>query len=104
MSGTATQEKWRQVPPVSRSEAAQLGASRRALGEFLAEHFTKAFRLAIEEVLFETFPDGLYATLYVDGVAVRAHNVWAVTIASALSDAGVEVHVVVRAASDRIDA
>ena len=97
------QETWRQVPPVARSEAARLARSRRALGEFLVEQFDQTFHRHVDEVLFETFPDGLYATLYVEGVAVASHNVWAVDMASALSDAGVEVHVVVRSSSDRID-
>jgi hypothetical protein len=100
----AAQEKWRNVRPLGRSEAEGLSASRRALGEFLIGEFVKAFDLRVDEVMFETFPDGLYATLYVDGAAVAAHNVWAVTMASALSDAGVDVNVVVRATSDRLEA
>lgn len=97
-------EAWRHVPPVPRSQAEQLGASRRSLGEFLSEEFGKAFSRGVDEVMFETFPDGLYATLYVDGAGATSHNVWAVSMASALSDAGVDVHVVVRPSSDRLEA
>jgi hypothetical protein len=96
-------EIWKEVPPVARSEAARLARSRRALGEFLAAQFDDTFHRHVDEVLFETFPDGLYTTLYVEGAAVGSHNVWAVDMASALSDAGVDVHVVVRSSSDRIE-
>jgi hypothetical protein len=55
----------------------------------------------VEEVTFETFPDGLYATLYAQGKRATAHNVWAVAMSAALRDAGVEVSVVVLPSSDR---
>lgn len=96
-------EAWRHVPPIPRWQADEFGASRRSLGKFLAEQFTKTFSHGVEEAMFETFPDGLYVTLYVEGSAATSHNVWAVSMASALSDAGVEVHVVVRPASDRLE-
>jgi len=100
----AAQEKWRNVRPLRRSEAEGLNVSRGALGQFLADQFEEAFGLKVDEVMFETFPDGLYATLYVEGAGATAHNVWAVAVASALSDAGVDVNVVVRATSDRLEA
>ena len=101
---TRGSEAWRNVPPIPRSQSQQLAASRRSLGEFLTERFKNAFAREVEEVMFETFPDGLYATLYVSGARSTAHNVWAVSMSSALDDAGVEVHVVVRPASDRLEA
>lgn len=101
---TQRHEAWRDVPPVPRSQAEQLAASRQSLREFLAEQFTAAFARTVDEVMFESFPDGLYATLYVSGATATSLNVWAVSMASALSDAGVEVHVVVRPSSDRLEA
>jgi hypothetical protein len=74
------------------------------MGEFLATRFTAAFSMDVDEVMFESFPDGLYATLYVGGPGATSHNVWAVGMASALSDAGVEVNVVVRPSTDRLEA
>lgn len=53
--------------------------------------------------MFDTFPDGLYATLYAEGKRATAHNVWAVTISEALRDAGVEASVVVLPSSDRLE-
>jgi hypothetical protein len=97
-------EAWRRVPPVPRSQAEQLASSRHALGAFLTEQFERAFSRRIDEVMFETFPDGLYVTLYADGAGATSHNVWGVSMASALSDAGVDVHVVVRPSSDRLEA
>lgn len=100
---TQGRESWRNVPPVPRSLAEQLAASRKSLGDFLAERFESTFSRSVDEVMFESFPDGLYATLYVSGTDSTSHNVWAVAMASALSDAGVEVNVVVRPSSDRLE-
>jgi hypothetical protein len=81
-----------------------LVASRRSLSDFLAERFRETFSREVDEVMFEAFPDGLYATLYVTGTDSTSHNVWAVSMASALSDSGVEVNVVIRPSSDRLEA
>jgi hypothetical protein len=97
----ATRERPTRVVPVRRSEAVRLATSRRTLSEFLVAHFEKAFGQRVDETMFETFPDGLCATLYVDGTCVPSHNLWGVNMASALSDAGVEVQVVVRSSSER---
>lgn len=94
--------RWKHVSPVSLSEGERLLSSRLALGEFLATRFQQVFDINVDEVLFETFPDGLYATLYVSESDIVAHNVWAVALASALSDAGVDVSIVVRSVSDRL--
>ena len=101
---THGKEAWREVPPIPRSQGEQLASSREALGTFLAARFKSTFRRNVEEVMFETFPDGLFATLYVSGADSTAHNVWGVSMSSALSDAGVEVNVVVRPESDRLEA
>lgn len=101
---TQGSESWRNVSPVPPARAKQLASSRGLLGEFLAEAFEATFSRNVDEVMFETFPDGLYATLYVSGRDATSHNVWAVSMASALSDAGVEVSVVVRPSSDRLEA
>jgi hypothetical protein len=98
----AAQEEWRNVAPVGRSDGMRLAASRVALADFLTIRFSDTFHRKVEEVLFEGFPDGLAATLFIAGKLQVPHNVWAVLIADALADAGVEVHVVVRAASDRL--
>ncbi len=100
---TQQNEAWRNVAPVPRSVAEDLTRSRRELGQFLTARFTEAFGVHVEEVMFETFPDGLYATMYVAGRRATEHNVWAALVSSALRDAGVEVSVVVLPSSDRLE-
>lgn len=95
-------EAWRDVPPIPRSQGEQLASSRKSLQSFLAEQFKSNFHRNVEEVMLETFPDGLFATLYVSGADSTDHNVWGVSMSSALADAGVEVNVVVRPESDRL--
>lgn len=96
-------DAWRHVEPIAPSDAERFQASRRALGEFLASRFAGAFGVEVDEVLFETFPDGLYATLYVSGRGLSAHNVWAVAMSSRMREAAVEVSVVVLPSSSRLE-
>lgn len=104
MSGSAQRDDaWRDVAAVPRSLVEDFVRSRRALGEYLSTRFTEAFGLHVDEVAFETFPDGLFATLYVAGKRATAHNVWAVAISAALREAGVEVSAVVLPSSDRLE-
>ena len=100
---TGAARDWRYVAPIARADAERLQRSDSALGRFLAERFTQAFGKQVEEVLFETFPDGLAVTLFVEGRDRVSYNVWGAAVASALADAGVEVSVVVRPGSDRFE-
>lgn len=104
MRASQGNERWRNVSPVPLARVRELAASRGALDEFLTEAFESTFSRSVDEVIFDSFPDGLGATMYVTGRDSRSHNVWAVKMASELSAAGVEVSVVVRPTSDRLEA
>jgi hypothetical protein len=91
---------WRTIRPVPAGLAEQMRASRSTLTDYLTQAFEDSFGTLPREINYETFPDGLFAGILVDGRLTTEHNVWGVMASTGLRDAGVSVNVFVRASSE----
>lgn len=95
-----TARNWRRMLPVPAGLVEAVRTSRATLSDYLSRAFEASFGGSPREVVYESFPEGLFAGLVIDGKLATEHNVWAVMIATALRDAGLNVNVFVRAASE----
>ncbi|MCA9646808.1 MAG: hypothetical protein KC492_39245 [Myxococcales bacterium] len=103
--GKAVRRKssWETPTPISRLQAEDFAESPTLAEEYAAQQFTAAFDLKVVEILPSRFPDGRYATLYIDGPLKVDHNVWAVVMSGALREVGVNLSLDVRSDWDRYE-
>jgi len=73
------------------------------LSGILMDSFEASFGMRPLEVIYDSFPNDLFAGVLIEGDPVNAHNVWGLLIGSRLHHAGVDITVVVRAASEFAD-
>jgi len=77
-----------------------LADSLSTLSKYLGDAFADVFGFRPTEVTYSSFPDGTFADLVIDGRLEVKHNVWGVLIGARLRHVGVDINVVVRAASE----
>jgi len=66
----------------------------------LLDEFAAAFGVRPTYITFSSFPDGEFACIVIDGVLEVKHNLWGIDIGFSLHCAGIDISVVVRAASE----
>ena len=95
-----TKADWNNVPPVPWDLQEMVSVSPTYLSEFLMAAFNYTFAIQPVDVVYCSFPDGLYAGVLLDEPCLIGYNAWAVAVSSRLRSAGIHVCVFVRAAAD----
>jgi len=97
---TTKSRDWHNVPPAPWDLREAWPDSPSILSTYLRNAFAEAFGIRPTEVTYATFPDVTFADVVIDGEFEDKHNVWGVIMGSRLRSVGVDISVVVRAASE----